>query len=66
MRGLIEHRVRLAGLEELPGVQDCDAVCDLGRDAQVVGDQEEGTAEIVTQRCQQFQDLLLHRDIEGR
>ena len=57
--------MRLAGLEQLAGVQDCDAVGDLGRHAQVVGDQQEGAAKIVAQRCQQFEDLHLHGDVEG-
>ena len=43
-----------------------DAVADLGRDAQVVGDEDHRQAETLAQIRQEPQDLRLHRDVERR
>ena len=41
-----------------------DTIADLGRNAQVMGDEDHGNPELAAQVDQQFQDLSLHRDIE--
>ena len=59
-----EQRVDRRLLDDLPGVHDDDPVADLGDDAEVVGHEEHGHAEVALERAEQVEDLRLDRDVE--
>jgi hypothetical protein len=50
----------------LPGVKDGDAVCQLARDPEVVGDEQHRHAKLVAKPAQQRQYLRLDGDVERR
>ena len=47
-------------------VHDDDAVSDLVHDTEIVGDEQDGRADLVVQALQDFQHLALHGNVEGR
>ena len=61
-----EELARRATLDDAPGVHDHDAVGDFRHHAQIMGDQDDGRAEVTTQPLDQLEDLGLHRHIERR
>jgi hypothetical protein len=65
LRALEQHPDRPA-LDHPPAVHDHDLVAHLGDHAHVVGDEQDGDAELVAQAPQQPQDLRLDGDVEGR
>ena len=66
MPGLGEDVAGRAPLHDAAGIHDHDPVGDLGDDAEIMGDQHDGGAEVAAELLQQLQDLSLHRHIEGR
>src|SRR5688500_14876294 len=59
------HLSRGGGLGEADGVQDVYAVGVAGYDAEVVGDDDDGGAELLAQAGHYLEDLGLNRDVEG-
>ena len=53
-------------LDHQPVLHDHDPVADLGRDAQVVGDEQHGEIEAFADIVQEFEHLGLDRDVECR
>ena len=53
-------------LHDLAQVHDRDPVGDVADDAEVVGDEEVGEAELLLQVLEQVEDLGLDRDVERR
>ena len=53
-------------LRDAPGVHDHHPVAGLGDDREVVGDEDEGQAELLAQLLQQLQDLRLDHHVQGR
>ena len=47
-----------------PGIRDGDAVRDLRNDAEIVRNKKQSKAEIAAQLREQFENLLLHGDVE--
>ncbi len=64
MLGSREQLPRCRVLHHLAGIHHRDAVGDAGDDAEIVGDQKDGEAELLLQPVQQPQDLRLHGDVE--
>src|SRR3546814_1586436 len=52
-------------LDHAAGVHHHDPVAESGNDAEVVGDHDDGGAEIALQVGQQIEDLRLDGDVEG-
>ena len=52
--------------DDLAVFHDDDVIAELTRERQVVGDQHERHGVLVTQTCQQHQDVALRRNIQGR
>ena len=55
---------RPAPFDDPPGIHDHDLVAQLGDDAEIVGDEQDGQAEVALQRSQQVEDLRLNGDVE--
>ena len=53
-------------LDDDPALHDHDAIADLGRDPEVVRDEQHGEVETPLDVVEEVQDLRLHRDVEGR
>ena len=53
-------------LDEATTVKYCDPIGDLCGDAQIVGNQDEGAADTVTQVADQLENLSLDRDVKRR
>ncbi len=51
-------------LHLVAGIHDHDAVGDFVDDAEIVGDQQDRRADFLVQFAEQFEHLLLHRDVE--
>ena len=51
-------------LDDTAGVHDGDAIGDLRDDAEIMGDEEKRKIEFAPQVLQQFENLLLHGDVE--
>jgi len=66
MRGRSEESRCVRRLDDLAGIHDGHALTDLGDDAKIVRDEEEGEAERLTQPAQQNENLELHGDVERR
>src|SRR5262249_11619944 len=66
MRGRSEESRCVRRLDDLAGIHDGHALTDLGDDAKIVRDEEEGEAECLPQPAQQNEDLELHGDVERR
>ncbi|GAA4982808.1 hypothetical protein GCM10025734_04320 [Kitasatospora paranensis] len=47
------------------GVHDEDVVCAFGDDAEVVGDEDDGGAEVALDLREEVEDLRLHGDVQG-
>ena len=60
-----EQRSHVGLLDHPAGVHDDDPVGDLGDDAEVVGDEQDGHADVAPQLVEQRQDLRLDGDVEG-
>ena len=54
-----------AALNDLARVHDGDFVAGLGDNAHVVGDEDDGGAELALQLLHQLQNLSLYGDVEG-
>ena len=65
MRRCIENCLHLARFHRLAGIDDAKVVAQLGDDAEIVGDEQQGDSELGDQLAQQKQDLVLRRDVEG-
>ena len=61
-----EDRIDRSFFDDLAVFHDDDVVAELTRERQVVGDQYERHGVLVTQACQQRQDVALRRDVQGR
>ena len=61
----LEHLGRGALLDDLALAHDVDPVGHAAHDAEVVGDEQHGHAELALQRLQQLEDLGLDSDVEG-
>ena len=61
-----EQLLGVGDLDQLADVHHRDAVADVLDDAQVVGDEQVGQAELVLQVLEQVEDLRLDRDVERR
>ena len=55
-----------AGLDDVAGVHDVDAIGDAGHHPQVVGDHDDGHAKLVPEALDQIENLRLDGDVEGR
>ena len=64
MRGVLEHGLRRALLDDLAGVHDVDPVADLDEDGEVVRDEQHGESELALELLQQRQHLGLHHHVE--
>ena len=62
---IFHHLVHGSLLHDAPGVHDGDATAKLGGHAQVVGDQDDGSAMLLVDTAHQIQDLGLDGDIQG-
>ena len=60
----LEHLGRAALLDDLALAHDVDPVGHAAHDAEVVGDEQHGHAELALQRLQQLEDLRLDGDVE--
>src|SRR2546427_5209269 len=58
-----EYLVRRPGLEDLPGIEDCDAVAGLGDYAHVMSDQDHRHAQSLDQVLDHLEDLGLNSHI---
>ncbi len=66
-RGAARRRARAPPLLHLvAAVHDQHAVGDLGHDAHVVGDEDDAHLHLGLEAADQFEDLRLDRDVEGR
>ena len=66
MLRVVEDRVGVAVLDDVPEVHDRDPVRDVPDDAEVVRDEEVGEVEVLLEALEQVQDLRLDRDVERR
>src|SRR5262245_45252598 len=66
VQGLVEDPGRRRQLHDPPGVDDGDAVAELGYHAEVVRDQQDGHAPLGLQAAEQIEDLGLDGDVERR
>ena len=64
MARLVVERVHRTGLDDLARVHHGRPPTDLGDDGKVVGDEQDGEAEVVRERAQELEDLGLHHDVE--
>ena len=62
----VDHLLDPRQLDDLAGIHDADAVGDLDRHADVVGDEDHAEVELALQLADQEQDLDLHGGIERR
>lgn len=65
MEGLFEEFADGAFFDDVAGVHDGDVVGDLGDDAEVVGDEEDGGAAFLAEALELVEDLGLDGDVEG-
>ena len=63
--GVVKHLRDGATLYDLTGIHDSHPVADLGHDAQVVGNQQQGGTELFLQLVHQFQHLGLDGHVQG-
>ena len=66
MRGAGEELAHRRLFDDAAGVHDDDALAELGDDAEVVRDEQDGQAEPLLQRGQELHDLRLDGDVERR
>jgi len=66
MMGIREDLIGRAAFDNVAGVHDGDAVAHGGDDAQVMGDDDDGHAQLLLQIHHQFQDLRLNGDVQSR
>ena len=64
MAGVGKEFFNRGTFHDAAGIHDQHAVAMLGNDAQVVRDEQRGSAQVLVQAAQQVQDLLLHSHIE--
>ena len=62
----LQHSLARALLDDAPGVHHGHMVGDVLDDADVVGDEEVGQAELALQLFEQVEDLRLHAHIQRR
>lgn len=62
--GAIEKMMRGGGFDDAARIHDVDVVADLGDDAEVVGDEDDGGAELFLAVFDEVEDLFLDGDIE--
>ena len=65
MARIRKQRADLRRLHDLAGIHDADAVADVGRDGEVMGDEQDRHAEFVLKVAEEVEDFLLHGDVEG-
>ena len=65
VRGALKDIVERAAFHDLALIHHDDFLGDVGDDAEVMGDQQHGHAELALQFDDQLQDLRLDRHIEG-
>ena len=65
MLGVAGDLLGRAGLDDAAAVHDGDAVAHVADDAHVVGDEQEGEAELVLKPHHQVEHLGAQRDVEG-
>ncbi len=63
--GVVQDLFGVAQFDQFAGVHDADAVGDLAHQAQVVGDEQDGKAELVFQLVQFVHDVAFDDDVEG-
>jgi hypothetical protein len=63
---IADHVADARGLDDLSGVHDGDALARLRDYPEVVADENDAHAELGAQVLQEFQDLILNRDVERR
>ena len=64
MAGMAQHLGDRPLFDDAPGVDDHDLVAQLGDDAEIMGDEQDGQAEVVPQRSQEVENLRLNGDVE--
>ena len=64
VRGVLEHGLRRALLDDLAGVHDVDPVADLDEDGEVVRDEQHREAELALEFLEQREHLRLHHDVQ--
>ncbi len=62
---VVKQRLHRPGLGDLAGVHDRGPAAGLRDNRQVVGDEDDGEAELVGEAGEKFQDLGLDHDVEG-
>ena len=65
MGGAVEDLVGGSVLDNLSGVHDCDPVCHVGHNTEVMGDEYDREVALLLQFVDQLQDLGLDCDIQG-
>ena len=66
MLGAQQHVVGGALFDHLAVLKHDHAICDLGDDAEIVGDEHDGHVAAALQIADQLEDLRLRRDLERR
>jgi hypothetical protein len=59
-----EDTVGCVDLHNLAEIHDCDSIGDMAYDRKIVGDEEGSDVKLVSDICQQIEDLSLNRDIK--
>ena len=65
MQGPIENRAHVGFFHDPAAVHDYHVVCHLRHHAEVVGDEEDGGAEVLDEALEVVEDLFLDGDVEG-
>ena len=62
--GVGEDLLRRTLLDDLPRIHDGDRMGDFGHEREIVGNEDHGEAELLAQRVEQIDDLLLHGHVK--
>ena len=61
----VEYSVGIGAFHDLAKIHHRDASADISHDVQVVGDEDVGQAEALTQLDEKIEDLRLHGSVKG-
>ena len=64
MQGILKELVRIRQLHHLAEVHNTDTVGEVLNDGQVVGDEQDGQTELLTQLVEQVDDLCLNGNVQ--
>ena len=66
MPRLGKDRLGRSKLDDFAEIHDRDSMADMVHHVEIMGDEDEGKAEIALQGLEKIEDLRLDRDVEGR